>query len=76
MEFKNANENIIDVIHMFANDNKQIHERLDNFLDRCKEYKLEEYCSYNFFEVNFVDGLHLDLLFNKYHIEGNKIKLK
>jgi hypothetical protein len=61
VEFTNNNDTIIDVQHILANNNKEVHKRLDDFIEECKKYKLEDYHSYRFFEVNMVDGFRVVL---------------
>lgn len=76
VKFKNVEENIIDVTHLFANDNNGMHERLVEFISVCQNNGLTEYNSYSFFEVGKVDGIDVSRGFEKYKIDGNKIVLK
>lgn len=73
VKFKDVDYNIIDVTHIFANDNKEVHTRLNGFLEVCKKYNLHEYHSYAFFEVQVVDGIDISKRFDKYKIDGNRI---
>lgn len=75
VKFKDSNHQIIDVQHIFANDNKEAHSRLDYFLEMCKENHIKDYYSYAFFEVQTVDGLNLNIWFDNYKIQDNKTKL-
>ncbi|MBD5589356.1 hypothetical protein [Clostridium botulinum] len=68
------NNQIVDVQHMFSNNSKGIHKRMDSFLEECKKYNLQdEYNGYKFHEVNLVDGVNINEIFKKYEVVSNKI---
>lgn len=67
------NDEIVDVLHMIGNNHKGIQKRIDNFLEDCKKFNLQdEYNGYRFQEVNLVDGIRIDEIFSNYEVVDNK----
>ena len=55
-------ENITDVYHVAAKDNKEVYTMLDSHMESIKNAGLSDtYCSYRFFEVYDVGGYRVDL---------------
>ena len=55
-------ENITDVYHAIAEDNKEMYVRLDSHMKSIENAGLSDiYYSYRFFEVDDVDGYRVDL---------------
>lgn len=69
------NNKTVDVQHMFANESKEIHQRMNSFLEECKNYGIQdEYNGCKFHEVNLVDGVNIGKMFNNYKItDDNKL---
>lgn len=76
VKFKNVDFDIIDVMHIFANNNTEVHKRLDEFLEQCKKHGLDSYYCYAFYEVQVVDGIDVSRGFERFKIDGNRIVLK
>ena len=49
---------IIDIQHIIAVDNKEVHERMDRFLEEYKEYKIEG-DGYSFSEIHEVEEFNI-----------------
>ncbi|HDK7194941.1 TPA: hypothetical protein PTV74_003249 [Clostridium botulinum] len=76
VEILNNNE-VVNVQHMFANEGKEIHKRMDNFLEECKKYNLlDEYNGYKFHEVNLIDGVNINEIFKNYEVVNNNKIIK
>lgn len=60
-------DEILDVNHMVASSNKEVHDRLDKTIEQCVKFGLE-YNAYSFFEVNMVDNVNLSEIMNKIEI--------
>lgn len=54
-------EEVIDVTHIVAKDNKEVHARLDKTLERCAFHGVERYNAYSFFEINEVENFAIKL---------------
>lgn len=66
-------EIIEDAQNLLANNNKELHIRLDEFIDELKLYGFTN-CTYQFSETSIVDNFDLTKYLNNYIIENNKIK--
>lgn len=62
VNYTNENNEIIDVDHILADDDRGVHKRLDYFLDQCKQYGVEDYKGYSFSEINTVDNKKIIVL--------------
>ena len=60
VSFKDGDE-ITDVTHVVASNNKEVHARLDKTLEECAFYSIKEYNTYSFFEVGEVDGFTVNI---------------
>jgi len=58
---KDKDDKIIDVIHITSDCDKNVHIRMDKFLNGCKKYDLEGYDSYSFFNVWQVDDYYVKM---------------
>lgn len=73
-KFRNKSDEVIDIVHMLGNNNKEIRYRLDKTLEKCSFYGVEEYNSYSFFEVSEVDDINLSEVINSVNLDVFKIK--
>ena len=58
-------ENGLDVIHMLANNSKEIHERMNSHMAECAKYCFP-IKTYSFFEIQTVDNFNLVSLLENY----------
>lgn len=56
-----TNNIVVDVLHLVSKDNKEVHKRMDKFLEGCKEYDIE-YNGYSFSEIKTVDDFTIEVI--------------
>lgn len=54
-------EDVIDVTHIVAKDNKEVHARLDKTLKSCASHGVERYNAYSFYEISKVEDFAIKL---------------